>query len=300
MKSRFVGAVVLAIVATAATAAAETPKEKQARAVKLYEDGLAKFNAAAYAEAVALWQESYDLSRAPLLLFNLGQAYRLSGDCTKALSFYDRYIGAAPDAPNKSVVDQAVVMCSDPGTGTEKGTGTAAATGTAAGTGTASATESATPSPSTVHAEPFDGAQGKRSQSADTSAETTAVTDTSTDTETERRDDPSRGGGKRKVGLAVGIVGVAAAGTGVWFALRARDAAGEVADHTGVWDDEAEALERRGKRDDKLAVSLLVGGGVAIAAGTVLYVLGRRERSSGFAATVLPEGGAAITFGGGF
>lgn len=62
-----------------------------AKAKQLYEDGLKHYNLAEYDAAIAAWKEAYRLSKRPLLLFNIGQAYRLAGDCPQAVAFYDSY-----------------------------------------------------------------------------------------------------------------------------------------------------------------------------------------------------------------
>src|SRR5207237_8944824 len=64
-----------------------------------------------HAEAIRAWQASYVMSPAPLLLFNIGQAYRLSGDCTHALEHYDRYLRAQPKPENHAELDDAVAQC---------------------------------------------------------------------------------------------------------------------------------------------------------------------------------------------
>lgn len=81
------------------------------RARELYEDGLEKYDAGNYAEAIRAWQASYVMSPAPILLFNIGQAYRLSSDCTHALEFYDRYTRAQPKPDNSAELDDAVAKC---------------------------------------------------------------------------------------------------------------------------------------------------------------------------------------------
>jgi hypothetical protein len=61
------------------------------QAKALYDEGLRHYNLAEYPQAITAWKQSYLLSKRPLLLFNIGQAYRLSGDCPSALRFYDNY-----------------------------------------------------------------------------------------------------------------------------------------------------------------------------------------------------------------
>jgi len=81
-------------------------------AKQLYDDGLRAYDAGDYARAIESWKKSYAMSKAPLLLFDLGQAYRLSGDCDKAMTYYDDYRRAQPRPDNQDELDQAVGLCS--------------------------------------------------------------------------------------------------------------------------------------------------------------------------------------------
>ncbi|HEY4243730.1 MAG TPA: hypothetical protein VGM88_28150 [Kofleriaceae bacterium] len=60
-------------------------------AKQLYADGKKHFDIAEYPQAIDAWKKAYVLSSAPMLLFNIGQAYRLSGECADALRFYANY-----------------------------------------------------------------------------------------------------------------------------------------------------------------------------------------------------------------
>lgn len=68
-------------------------------AERLYDVGQKAYDAKRYGDALAAWQESYELSRLPALLFNLAQAHRLRGqpgDCTKADDRYRQFIALEP------------------------------------------------------------------------------------------------------------------------------------------------------------------------------------------------------------
>jgi len=102
-------AIAFAVIALAAPARADDLQ----RAKQLYDEGLRHFDASEYTAAITAWTDSYALSKAPLLLFNLGQAYRLSGDCTRAMKYYDDYVHALPAPPNRGELDQAIALCKD-------------------------------------------------------------------------------------------------------------------------------------------------------------------------------------------
>ncbi|HEX9101248.1 MAG TPA: tetratricopeptide repeat protein [Polyangia bacterium] len=65
-----------------------------------YERGLAKYNLAEFDAAIVEFKQSYELSKAPRLLFNIAQAYRLKKDYESALYFYNTYLRADPNPPN--------------------------------------------------------------------------------------------------------------------------------------------------------------------------------------------------------
>ena len=74
----------------------------------LYAEGQTAYDRADYPNAIAKWRASYELSNAPGLLFNLAQAYRLSGDCVNALSTYKRFITIDPTADQRVLAEDLV------------------------------------------------------------------------------------------------------------------------------------------------------------------------------------------------
>ena len=86
-------AIVIALLAS--IAAAQTPEQ-------LYTQGQHAYDEKRYDEAVALWTRSYEASHLPALLFNIAQAYRLGGDCTKAVASYKKFLELDPKSPQRS------------------------------------------------------------------------------------------------------------------------------------------------------------------------------------------------------
>jgi tetratricopeptide (TPR) repeat protein len=103
--------IILAVALATPAAAQPDDKAKQAEARRLYDEGKKHYDLAEYAKAIAAWKQSYLLSSAPRLLFNLGQAYRLSGDCTQAMRFYNNYLRAEPKPDNKRELDRVIALC---------------------------------------------------------------------------------------------------------------------------------------------------------------------------------------------
>lgn len=85
--------IIAMITARAATAIADpTPTPED-----LFTAGQTAFDHTDYTTAIARWQASYQLSGASVLLFNIAQALRLSGDCAGALATYQRFDADDPD-----------------------------------------------------------------------------------------------------------------------------------------------------------------------------------------------------------
>ena len=86
--------VVIALVVLASASVARAEDAEQ-----LYERGQTAFDDKRYAEAHAAWVKSYELSREPALLFNIGQAARMGGDCTTAQQAYRRFLELDRESP---------------------------------------------------------------------------------------------------------------------------------------------------------------------------------------------------------
>jgi tetratricopeptide (TPR) repeat protein len=69
-----------------------------------YQSGVTHYELSEYAPAIADFKEAYRLSNDPAYLFNIAQAYRLEHKCADAMQFYQRYLAAAGDIPNKDKV----------------------------------------------------------------------------------------------------------------------------------------------------------------------------------------------------
>jgi tetratricopeptide (TPR) repeat protein len=74
------------------------------RAVILFEESETAYNEGRFEEAAAMLRRAYDLHPDPTLLFNLARAEEGMGDLTGAIDTYERYITAAPDAPDAGAI----------------------------------------------------------------------------------------------------------------------------------------------------------------------------------------------------
>ncbi len=85
---------------------------------------------------------------------------------------------------------------------------------------------------------------------------------------------PSAGRGMRFAGLGVAGVGLLSVAVAVKFGLDSKNISNELDEHDGAWTSELLAKEDEGKSAETKMIVFAAVGGVAIAAGATLYVLG--------------------------
>jgi tetratricopeptide (TPR) repeat protein len=95
-------------------------KAKAEKAEALFKEGKRHFDIGEYAAAITSWKESYLMSGAPLILYNIGQAYRLAGNCAQANRFYLNYKRAVKTADKDLEKNMAKCAGVEPATGDEK------------------------------------------------------------------------------------------------------------------------------------------------------------------------------------
>ena len=89
----------------AAFAASPADEAASMEAKKHYEEGTKAFNLAEFPRAISEFKAAYNAKPDPLLLYNIGQSFRLAGDDAQALFFYKSFLRNMPDAPNRKEVD---------------------------------------------------------------------------------------------------------------------------------------------------------------------------------------------------
>jgi Tetratricopeptide repeat len=78
------------------------------RAKELFQQGTTYFDVGQFDKAIESWQEGYKAKPDPGFLYNIAQAYRLSGDAQKAIFFYKGFLRYSPKAPNRADVEQKI------------------------------------------------------------------------------------------------------------------------------------------------------------------------------------------------
>jgi hypothetical protein len=137
---------------------------------------------------------------------------------------------------------------------------------------------------------------------APTSLPPVLVQPPSTPVAVERRSNPSMWTTSRKVAVGVGVVGAAALGTGIYFGLRSKDYEDKSnALCPGAICDVPEGLRFNDKAQTAAmnANILYVAGGVALAAGTVIWLVGGPDKEVRVTPNVSASG-AGVSFGGKF
>lgn len=61
-----------------------------------------------YQEAIAEYRRAYELRADPQFLMDTAEAYRQLGATERALFYYERYLAAAPSAPDREIVEDRI------------------------------------------------------------------------------------------------------------------------------------------------------------------------------------------------
>lgn len=224
-----------------------------ARASKLYDEGRLHFDIGDYAAAITAWKESYLLSSASLLLFNIGQAYRLSNNCAEANRFYFNYKRVEANPKNQAELEQAMAKCE----------GVTPATSTPA--------TSTTPTVTTEPVKPVE----PTTSAVDKPGEATPMQPVPP-----RRVVEDRGSTLRTVGIASGTVGVLALLGGGLYGLKASSDASDISKKPiGTRAADVAALDSSGKSAATRGKAFGIVGLVLAAGGGTLWYLGHRADS---------------------
>ena len=93
------------------TALAQKPpaEEEMEKAAKRFGEAEAFFRVQDYTKALEGYKEAYLLSKAPELLYNIGQCQRKLGRYEEAIESYKSFLAGAPDASNRTDVEALIV-----------------------------------------------------------------------------------------------------------------------------------------------------------------------------------------------
>ena len=238
---------------------------KKAKAKALYEKGLSHYNLGEFDSAIAAFKDSYAVSNAPGLLFNIAQSYRLKKDYEQATYFYQTYLRLKPDAANRADVEARLkemetLIEEQKKMAEKKPTGTVPPEGANPVTTTPAA-------PGQPKDEPPGGVPSK-----------TLIT----------------------AGYATAGAGGALLITGVVFGMMARGNEKDLnaLNNGGTWSQEAQDKYDAGKRDNTIAIVSFIAGGAAVVTGGTLWFLGtqKQKKEKQFAIIPTPHG-TTVTVG---
>lgn len=250
---------VAGVVAWAPLARADDSQAVPAKARTLAARGRAYHDAGDYTNAIAAFTQAYVIAPSPALLFNLAQAYRLQGNCDDAALMYQRYLATNPSPEARALAEghlASVQRCMHK-IALHIPMESTATSSTAAMTGAPPAAVSVdAPAPS------------RKAQL------------------------------EKDVGLGLTIAGAGALAAAVYFAVQAHDASNDVSNAEAPGKGKpgnVGALDASGESSATNARILAIGGGVGVATGVVLYMLGRRDEQSAVAVAPTAHGGAAVS-----
>jgi hypothetical protein len=240
-------ALALMLIVAPSLAVAEPSAKDKDRASDLVKKAIAKSQAGDHETAVGLYLDAYKIIPQPLLLSNIGSEYQQMNKPVEALKYFCKYIEADPTGSNMTyALAQARTLYVDLG-------------------GKASVDDKDLCKP-IVKANPE-----PKTQPTTTPIETPVTTKTTSDT-AKTKQSPLR-----YTGLVVGTVGVAVFGLGVYYGFHAQSITDELNGHdvTMEWPANTPDRQREGQRAENMQIGLMIGGGVAIAAGVTMFLLGR-------------------------
>jgi hypothetical protein len=84
-----------------------TPQQKQDIHVH-YQQATRAYDLGKYQEAIDEYQKVYEIDGDPVMLYNIGQAYRLNDQAQESIHFYRRYLQRSPEARNREDVERKI------------------------------------------------------------------------------------------------------------------------------------------------------------------------------------------------
>jgi len=233
-----------------------TAKQRRA-ANELTVKGIARSDAGDYGAAINLYLQAYAIAPDSVLLSNIGAAFQKSGNPPEALRYFCMYLQKEPSGDNAPYVTSQVKALQ-------------------LQLGNKTVDDNDVCAPPKPKPEPV--AKPPPPPPIDPPAVVIAHPEHGTG-------DPAdlRGPGKLAyVGLASGVVGLAAVGFGLYEGVQAQHITDQINNQpTGMpWPEDIQDIQRRGQDYENRQIGFLIGGGVLVTAGAVLFYLGRSEGSA--------------------
>jgi len=252
-------AILVGLVGLVRPAIAQPPATaKQRRAAnELTVKGIAKTDAGDYSAAINLYLQAYSIAPDSVLLSNIGAAFQKSGNLPEALRYFCMYLQKEPAGENAPYVTSQVKAVQ-------------------LQLGNKTVDDSDVCAPPKPEPRP-------PAREASPPVQAPAIETAPPEHHATEPAESSRGRSKLTyVGLATGIVGLAAIGFGAYEGVQAQNITDQInRQPAGMpWPDDIQDLQRRGQSDENRQIGFLIGGGVLVTTGAILFWLGRSDGSS--------------------
>lgn len=228
-----------------------------ASAKPFYDRGIVEYNLGHFAEAIVQFEKAYEQDRAPILLFNIAQAHRQSGNPERALFFYRRYLEGDPSAANRADVEKRMAEL-------DEMVRRQAENKQRPPTEVASPSSPGQPTPVAGSAAPASSGAPQASAGAPAATATATVTP-------KGGGDP--GGGLKIAGITTASAGVVSLVVGVVFSAKVSSGSDDVT-NAPVFDPNAESSAKSAATMQWVFYGV---GAAAVATGAVLYYLGHQK-----------------------
>ena len=252
-----------------------TPAEKQ-QAGDLVKQAIAKSQDKDHLEAIDLYLKAYAVVPLPTLLSNIGTEYQQAVQPVEALKYFCLYLEKDPaGALVTYATAQARVLqiqlgntvASDADVCRVPAAAPGSGSGSGSGSGEGAGSDEIQPPPPPPSADP--------------------------------------GKNMKLTGMIGGGVGLVTLGLGFYFGAQAKKINDDVEDQgmNEMWRNDIRAYMDKGQRYEYMQIGFLVGGGLLVVGGTVVYMLGRNKTTAAEQMTVTPSvtpGGGGVTLSGRF
>ena len=241
-----------------------TPEQKQ-QVQDLVKAAIARSQSDDHGGAIELYQKAYAISPLPTLLSNIGAEYQLGSKPVEALKYFCMYLEKDPAGALASYATGQAKLLQSQLTGK-----------TVEEADVCKAPIQEPPPPGPTNEQPLPPAAPAAS-------------------------DPGKG--LKVGGLVVGGVGVVSLGLGVYFGLQAQKHTDYINNNTDQWRNDITDYQDKGQRAEYLQITFLAVGGVAVAAGTYMFLKGRSKSRSAESTIVQPTAspsGAGVLVHGSF
>ncbi len=219
------------------------------KAKKYFEDAKALQDSGEYAGAADSYKKAYAIIPEPLLLFNIGQVYRLDGKKRLAYDYYKRYLEAEPDGRGAPIATKFVDEIESQ---LEK-------------------------EKEAEKARQAKEAEERQRQLAEMKEKEAEEQDRKKNERLTRTDEPSKTGKVLKwSGIGTAVVGAATVGLGIKYGLDAKKISDDLSANDAQWTPALLAKQDEGESAETKMFIFTALGSAAIVGGGVLYFFGHR------------------------